>query len=83
MVVCGLVFEGVVEEHGRMVDKVVPGTPGVHGGRVTEGFVIVVEGGGEAGGGGEGGGEGGGGGFVGFIEGGDGSGVAGGGGGGA
>lgn len=79
MVVSGLVVRGVVGEHGRMVDKVVPGTPGIHGGKVTGSFVVIIEGDGEVGGGGEGGG----GGFVGFIEGGDGSGVAGGGGGGA
>lgn len=79
VVVGGLVVGGVVGEHGRMVDKFVPGTSGVHGGRVTGGFVVVMEGDGEDGGGGEGGG----GGFVGFIEGGDGSGVVGGGGGGA
>lgn len=79
MVVGGLMAGGVVGEHGRMVDKRVPGTPGVHGGRLTGGFDVVIEGGGEVSVGGEGGG----GGFVGFIEGGDGSGVTGGGGGGA
>ena len=77
MVVGGLVVGGVAGEHGRMVDKGVPGTPGVHGGRLTGGFDIVIEGGREVSGGGVGGG----GGFVGFIDGGDGSGVADGGGG--
>lgn len=79
IVVGCLVVGCVVGEHGRMVDKVAPGTPGVHGARVTGGLVVVIEGCGEVGGGGKGGG----GGFVGFIEGGDGSGVAVGGGGGA